>query len=164
MQVDIKVKAVPSYTVGSVVRTGPYTDGDMMRPFFEKVVEWAKSKKVRMGKWFFIELDGPETPGKKRRWEACVELKGRPRSGGGVKVKTLPGGTVAYVRFNPDQVSARLVYHGLEGWLSWRKKYGEYSGAGNSREVYPGNPWTSKRAWANTEVQYPIKKLNKSKN
>jgi hypothetical protein len=42
----------------------------------------------------------------------------------------------------------------MKGWLQYRP----FKEAGPSREVYDDNPWTDARAWANTEVQVPIKK------
>lgn len=50
-------------------------------------------------------------------------------------------------------VVARLVYHGLMDWVRWRLKDKDFKKAGPAREVYLGNPWTNRRAWANTEVQ-----------
>jgi hypothetical protein len=51
-----------------------------------------------------------------------------------------------------------LVYCGLDGWLRWMSKEGKYKIAGRYREVYPGNPWKSKSAWAHTKVEVPIKR------
>ncbi len=60
--------------------------------------------------------------------------------------------------FNPDEVSPRLVYHGLSDWVDRRLKSGRFKEAGPIREVYGGNPWTNGRAWARTEVQVLVKK------
>jgi DNA gyrase inhibitor GyrI len=159
MVVDIELKSTPSYNVASIMRIGPYSGSNMMRAEFNQLVRWAKKKNIQTGKWLFYELDGPDKPDNKRRWEACLEIKGKARSQGKIKIKKLPPQRVARVVFNPDEVSARLVYHGLEDWLRWRKKYGELKEAGPSREVYTGNPWTDARAWAQTEVQVPVRKM-----
>jgi effector-binding domain-containing protein len=74
-------------------------------------------------------------------------------------MKTLPSSTVATVTFDPDKVSPRVIYHGLVDWLRQREKAGEYKEAGPYREVYLGDPWSSKRAWAHTQVQVPVKRL-----
>jgi DNA gyrase inhibitor GyrI len=161
--VDIRVKKEPSCTVAYLTYVGPYTGDEMLRPEFEELVKWAKKRKLKTGRWFFYELDGPETPGKKRRWEACVEINHKVRTGGKFAVKKLPAQTVAFVRFNPDEVSARLVYHGLQGWLEWRKKDGTLEEAGEWREVYPDSPWTNEKAWARTEVQAAVNKLKKKR-
>lgn len=159
MTVDFTIKKFAGCTVAYVTYVGPHKGDDMMREEFEKLAAWAKEKKLRTGKWFFIELDGPEVPSKKRRYEACIELKGKARSSKGVRIRQLPETIVASIRFDPKKISPRVIYHGMESWLQWRKKEGKYKESGDWREVYIGNPWTSARAWANVEVQAPVKKL-----
>ena len=153
--VDIQVKTAPSYNVASLLRVGPYRN-NILRPEFDKLAKWAKKKRIKRGKWILIfhDEDG-KRPENKRRWEACLEIKGKAGSEGKLKVKKLPKLKVATVKFNPNQVSARLVYHGLYGWI---EQNGDFKDAGPPREIYPGSPWTNPRAWANAEVQVPIKK------
>lgn len=159
--VDIVVKREKGYNVISKMHIGPYSGDNMLRKEFNELVRWAKRNHVKTGKWFFVELDGPETSSSKRRWEASIELKGRvsERPDSGITLKKIPSELVAGVIFDPDQVSSRLVYHGLECWLDWRRKYHEFEEAGPTREVYPGNPWTDPKAWANLDVQVPIKRM-----
>lgn len=159
MAVDFKIKKFSGCRVATITYVGPYRGSDMMRAEFNQLMKWAKGKKLWTGRWFFIERDGPDVPDRKRRWQAGIEIKEKFRSGGKVRFKELPQETVASITFDPEKVAARVIYHGLEGWLQWRKKYGEYKQAGPTREVYLGDPWTSKRAWANVEVQVPLKKL-----
>jgi hypothetical protein len=154
MLVDVRVRRALGYTVAFITYRGKYTGQDVLRKEFDELLEWAKNKKLRVGKWIFSELS-------QEHWEACLEIKGNARSGGKVRIKKLPEQLVAAVKFNPDQVSARLVYYGIEGWLTWRKKEREYESAGKPREVYAGSPWKSPKAWANTEVQYPIRRLGR---
>ncbi|MDA4129095.1 MAG: GyrI-like domain-containing protein [Thaumarchaeota archaeon] len=154
MVVDIRVKTAPSYTVASLSYRGEYPGQDILRPEFDQLVKWAREKKIRTGKWIFNEPS-------ERHWEACLEVRGRPRSHGKIRVKTLPKQLVASVKFDPDQFAARLVYHGISDWLRWRKKDGKYESVGSTREVYSGSPWSSGRAWKNTEIQFPIKKLER---
>jgi DNA gyrase inhibitor GyrI len=161
--VDIKVRKEPSYTVAYLTHVGRHTGENMLRQEFEDLVRWATKRKLRTGKWFFYELDGPETAEKTRRWEACVEINRKVKTGGRFGVKKLPAQTMACVRFNPDEVSANLVYHGIQGWLEWRKKNGGYEDGGTWRETYPDNPWTNAKAWARTEVQAPINKVKKKR-
>ena len=132
-----------------------------MKEDFKALSRWAKDQGLETGKWFFYELDDPDTPEGSRRWEACIEIQGRPKAKlpKGVELKKLPAQLVASVVFDPEQVSTRLVYHGLEGWLQWRTKFREYEEAGPTREVYPGDPWRSREAWAKADVQVPIRKL-----
>jgi DNA gyrase inhibitor GyrI len=164
MTVDIIIKKEPSYRVISKSYVGPYTGGDMLKEEFREVSGWAKRNGMKPGKWFFYELEDPNTPEGSRRWEACIEVRGRPKAKlpSDLQLKELPAQLVASVVFDPEQVSTRLVYHGLEGWLQWRTKFEEYEEAGPTREVYLGDPWTDKRAWANVDVQVPIRKLRTS--
>jgi effector-binding domain-containing protein len=156
MVVRIRVKPVRSYRVASMLRVGPYSS-NMLRAEFTQLKNWAKRRELRTGTWFlyFIDEPGGRRPANKLRSEACLEIKGKAvKSEGKVKVKKLPKQTVASVTFNPDKISPSLVYAGIWGWIQWRN----YKAAGLSREVYSGSPWKDKRAWANTEVQLPIKR------
>jgi effector-binding domain-containing protein len=159
LTVDFAIKRFYGCTVAAIKYVGGWKGDDMLRGEFKVIQTWAKDKGIKTGRWFFAELDGPEVPDSKRRWEASIEVKGKARSKGNIKLRSLPPTTVAFVKFDPDKVSARLVYHGLESWLSWKKKEHRYKEAGTWREVYNGDPWTNTRAWANTEVQVPVKKL-----
>jgi DNA gyrase inhibitor GyrI len=136
----------------------------MMKDEFYTLSKWAKKNGLKMGKWFFYEFDDPDTPEGSRRWEACIEVKGRSmaKPPKGIETKLLPAQLVASVVFDPDQVSMQLVYHGIEGWLQWRTKFGEYEEAGPTREVYLDDPWTNKMAWANADVQVPVRKMRPS--
>jgi DNA gyrase inhibitor GyrI len=174
MTIDIVVKREKKYNVVSKIHIGPYTGENMLRKEFGDLVKWAKKRNVKTGKWLFLELDGPEVPGNRRRWEACIEvLNFRAKKiqseleqyvgENGIKAKELPAIKVAAVKFDPDVVSSRLIYHGLECWLEWRKKYRELEEAGPTREIYIGNPWTDPKAWANLEVQVPVKSINGKK-
>lgn len=153
--VHIKVKVAPSYRVAYLVHIGGYTGQNMWRAEFSQLVKWAKKRKLRTGKWimYFIDEWG-KRPEQKRRSVACLEIKGKAKPEGKIKIMTLPRQRVASVTFDPDKVSDGLVYHGIEGWL----QYHPYRQAGRSREVYIDSPWTNRRAWANLEVQVPLKK------
>ena len=135
----------------------------MLRPEFEYLSKWIDSKEIRSGKWFRIELDKYEIgkPSSQRQWWACIEIKAKPRTKPppDIELKTLPTTFVASVTFNPLEFSDRLVYHGLECWLDWRTKFGEYEEAAPAREVYLSNPWTDRNAKKHIELQVPIKKI-----
>jgi effector-binding domain-containing protein len=155
MIVDITVKRAPGYTVASMRRVGPYRR-DMLRAEFNQLVRWAKKRKIRTGKWilYFLDEPGGRRPENKLRSEACLEIKGKAKTESRIKVKKLPKQRVASVTFNPNKVSPSLVYSGIYGWL----RFAGYKDIGPSRELYRGNPWTNARAWANAEVQVPVKK------
>ena len=127
----------------------------MWRSEFSQLSKWAKKSRLRTGKWimYFIDRWG-ERPAKQRRSIAAIQITGKARPMGKVKVMKLSRQKVASVTFNPDKVSEELVYYALESWL----ESGSYKQAGTSRELYDGSPWTSPRAWANCEVQVPLKR------
>ena len=154
MVVDFQVKRTPACTVASIGRIGPYRE-DNLRPEFRELVDWARSSRIRTGRWLFYEHDGPASrrPPGRRRWEACLEIRGRASARGRIRIKRLPAHTVASVVFNPNVVSPRIVYHALGDWIWWRLKLREFRRAGPVREVYPGNPWTSRRAATRVDVQ-----------
>ena len=159
MLVDFKIKKFSGCRAVAVTYVGAYREGgDMMREEFNQIVKWAKEKRLRTGRWFFADLDGPEVPDRRRRWEAAIEVKtAKAEAKGGIRFRDFPDQFVASVTFDPEKVSPRVVYYGLEGWLEWGDKR-EYKSSGLPREVYRGDPWRSARAWANVEVQVPVKK------
>ncbi|MCI4352301.1 MAG: GyrI-like domain-containing protein [Thermoplasmata archaeon] len=150
MVVDFALRDSPSYRVASIVRIGPWKE-DNLRVEFRELTRWAQKNRVRTGHWIFFERDH-------HRWEACLEIKDSAKAEGRIRLKTLPATPVARVVFNPDAVSSRIVYHGLSDWTRWRKKYGEIRSVTAVREVYTGDPWADKKAWANCEVQFVVRK------
>ncbi len=102
---------------------------------------------------FFLDKWSEKTE-KQRRSVACIEIKGKARPEGKIELMKIPRQKVVSVIFDPDKVSADLVYYGLEAWL----EYCPYKQASRSREVYNGSPWTNPHAWANCEVQVPLKR------
>lgn len=155
MKVDFKLKVAPSYKVAYMIRIGGYSGSNMWRAEFSHLSKWAKKRGIRTGRWimYFIDEWGKK-PNSKRRSAACLEIKGKAKQEGKVGIMKLPKQRVVSVVFNPDKVSDSVVYHGIEGWLQYRP----FKESGPAREVYTGNPWTNARAWANCEVQVPIKR------
>jgi effector-binding domain-containing protein len=155
LKVDFKVRVAPSYKVAYIIRYGGYDRQNTWRSEFTQLVKWAGDNKVRTGRWimYFIDKWG-EKPQNKRRSVAALEIKGKAKPEGRIQIMKIPKHKVVSVVFDPDRVSADLVYRGLEGWL----ESGSYRQAARSREVYNGSPWTNPKAWANCEVQVPIKR------
>ena len=56
---------------------------------------------------------------KQRRSVACIEIKGKARPEGKIELMKIPRQKVVSVIFDPDKVSADLVYYGLEAWLEY---------------------------------------------
>ena len=154
MTVDIVVKRTPGYNVAYLSRVGS-EGSDPLRREFSELTNWAKKQKIRTGRWIFCFFEGGRRPSR-YRFEACLEIFGKPKPEGKIKIKKLPGLTVASVKFNPDHVAPRLVYNGVYGWLRENETYKESDSY--SREIYFGNPWTNPWAWARTEIQVPVKK------
>lgn len=159
MVVDFAIRKAPEYRLATSTLEGKWPGDRKLRSEFERVQAWASQKGLRTGKWFFMESGDEETPEAEWKWEVGIEIRGgTPRSGEGIELKTLPSSAVASVTFDPDQVSPRVIYHGMVDWLRSREKAGEYKEAGEYREVYEGNPWKSKQAWARTQVQVPVRR------
>ena len=155
MKADFKVKVAPSYKVAYIIRYGPYGGQNTWRSEFSQIEKWAKKNKLRTGRFtmYFIDKWTPKSQ-KKRRSVAALEIKGNARPEGKVEIMKIPKQKVVSVTFNPDTVSADLVYYGIEGWL----ESSHYTSAARSRELYNGNPWINPNAWANCEIQVPIKR------
>jgi len=149
MTVDFEIRKVPSIRVAAIRWTGPYSE-KRIRARFEEVARWARSRGIRTGRWIFRE------PGS-RTWETGIEVRGKARSEGRILVRTQPAATVARVRFDPEVVSPRVVYHGLSDWTRWRKRDKTIRSVVSTREVYDGNPWTDRQAWSGTEVQFVVR-------
>ncbi len=78
MAVDFKIRKFSGCRAASMTYVGPYREGgDMLKDEFDLVKKWAREERVRTGRWFFADLDGPEVPGRHRRWLAAIEVKGR---------------------------------------------------------------------------------------
>jgi DNA gyrase inhibitor GyrI len=149
MVVDFELKKSPKYRVASLNRKGPRKP-DHLRAEFRTLVAWAKKGRVRTGRWIFVH-------GADDHFLACLEVLGAARPEGPIRMRTLAATMVASVTFDPDQVSPRIVYHGLNDWLRWRRREKKIRRVGSSREVYSGDPWTNPRAWARCEVQFIVR-------
>ena len=155
MKVEIKVKVAPAYNVACLLHTGPYKGQNMWQTEFNELTKWAKKRKLRTGKWIMYFIDNwSEQTQKKRRSIAAIEIKQKAKPEGKIQIMKLPRHKVVSVTFDPDKVSSDLVYHGLESWL----ESCTYKPTGRSRELYNGNPWTNPHAWANCEVQVPVRR------
>ena len=149
MTVDFGFKRVSSMRVASVTWKGN-ADEKRIRREFEGLDRWIRDHRLHSGRWVFLE------PGE-RRWTVAIEVKGKGRGDSKVRLRTFPASRVAWVTFNPDQVSARVIYHGLNDWLRWRRKDGTVKRVVASREVYDANPWKNSSAWERTEVQFTVR-------
>ncbi|HZY69376.1 MAG TPA: GyrI-like domain-containing protein [Thermoplasmata archaeon] len=150
MTVDFSWKNAPSYRVAAIVRVGPWKE-DNLRPEFGELSRWAARQGLRTGRWIFFERNH-------HRWEACLEVKGRGREEGRIRLKTLPPARAASILFDPEQVSSRIVYHGLIDWTRQRKRDGTIKAVTQIREIYPGDPWKDPKAWSRCEVQFLVRR------
>jgi DNA gyrase inhibitor GyrI len=148
MTVDFALGKAPAYRVATLPPTKHWSE-NVCRPEFAKLLAWAKENELTPGKWIFRGLDG-------EGFQACLEIRGKAKASGAIRIRTLPASAVARVRFDPDVVSPRVVYHGLNDWLRWRKKEKEIRAVRSSRELYDGDPWTDPKAAKNTTVEYLV--------
>jgi DNA gyrase inhibitor GyrI len=149
MVVDFAFKRTPAYRVAYIAWKGPWKDATIRRNF-ETVAKWAKGRGYGPGLWIFRE------PGT-RRWETGVVVSARARAEGKIRIRKIPATRVASVVFDPEVVSPTVVYHGLTDWLRWRKKDKKIRRVVSYREVYRGNPWKDKAAYARTDVQFVVR-------
>ncbi len=153
MVVDFGFKRAPKYRVASVRFTGPYQES-RIRSEWEGIAKWAQAQGLRTGKWFFSE-DGS---GPRYRFEVAIEVRGKAKSQGKIHLRTLAASPIASVAFDPEVVSARVVYHGLNDWLRWQKKEKTIKRTRTWREAYDGNPWKDAKAWSRAEIQVLVTK------
>lgn len=149
MTVDFRFLRAPKHRVASLRWKGPWSE-TKIRANFRRVAAWAEGEHLRTGVWIFRE------PGE-REWEVMVEIRGTAHPPAPIRLKTLPAGRVASVVFDPEQVSPRVIYHGLSDWLRWRRKDRTIRAVGSYREVYADDPWKNPKAWARTEVQAEVR-------
>jgi hypothetical protein len=136
--------------VASIDYRGPWKENHLRREFGE-LVRWAKANKVKTGNWIFRERG-------EKKHQAALVIQGPATSAGKVKIHTIPAAWVARVTFDPEVVSPRVIYHGLNDWTKWRKKDKTIKGVGTSREVYSGDPWSDKKAWSKATVEFIVRK------
>ena len=150
MVVAFHLERAPAYHVASIVRVGPWKEENLKTEFGE-LTRWARRHRVRTGRWIFLERSHT-------RWEACLQIQGHPRPEGRIRLKTLPAAWAATVTFDPETVSSSIVYHGLHGWTRSRRRAGHLTSVTGIREIYPGDPWTDRRAWAQCRVEFLVRK------
>jgi effector-binding domain-containing protein len=150
MTVDFGYKRMPSFKVATLSRTGAWSESKL-RAQFKALTDWAKKSHVRVGRWLFFEPDF-------HTFIAGIEVKGSAKGRGAIRLRTVPASTVASVVFDPDEVSPRVIYHGITDWLRSQKKEKSIKRALTYREVYSADPWSDPRAWRKTEIQVVVKK------
>jgi hypothetical protein len=150
MQVDFRMARAPAFTAVSVDWSGPWNERRIRREF-EGLSAWAKERRLRTGKWYFLE------PGT-RRWRVAIEVKGRVRGAGRVRARKFAATSVARVQFDPDRVSPRVIYHGLNDFLKSQRREKAIKSVGSYREVYTANPWTSASAWSSMCVEAVVRR------
>jgi len=151
MTVDFAIKTVKAFTAATVTWTGAWSD-KRTRSEFEGLAAWLAGRKVRTGRWVFLESDDA------KRFVAAIEVLGAVKGQGGVRLRRFPAGSVATVTFDPEEISPRVIYHGITDWLRWQKKEHQIKGVGGYRELYRANPWKNPKAWAAAEVQVVVRK------
>jgi hypothetical protein len=142
-------KASGFRAVTSALTSEQYSDA-RVRKEFGRLAAWAKKNGIRTGKWYWI------TPNK-NRMRLAIEVKGKARSSGGFEVRTFPASRVVQIRFNPDEISPRVVYFGLGNFLRNKRKEHKVKSVGSWREVYSGDPWADRKAWTNLTIEAVVR-------
>lgn len=148
--VNFALEKAPAYRVASIVRVGPWKE-ENLRTEFGELTRWAERRGVRTGHWIFRDR-GHDV------WEACLEIAGAAAPEGRIRLKTLAATWVARVTFDPDVVSSRVVYHGLNDWTRVHRRRGELRSIGDVREVYEGSPWSEPKAWSHCRVEFLVRR------
>ncbi len=150
MVVDFKIGKAPGFSAVTVAWKGRW-DEKRIRKEFEDLAAWAKERGLRTGRWYFMgDMSG--------RMRVAIETKSGARGAGRVRSRKFPATDVARVQFDPDELSPRVVYHGLGDFLRWQRREKEVKSVGTFREVYAGNPWTNARAWSTMCVEATIRR------
>lgn len=150
MVVEFELRRSRSFRVASIEARASWREG-LLAPEFRELTAWAKSRKISTGRWIFVHRGDD-------RWEACLEIRGRAHPTSRIRLKTLPPVDVARCIFDPEEVADRVIYHGLSDWLRELRGGKRIKAVGGSREIYSGNPWSDRRAWARCEVQFVVRK------
>ena len=150
MLVDFSFRRSPKYRVATISGKVPWSESSL-RAAFRQLKVWARDNRVRTGKWFILSRG-------RKTWEAGVEIVRPMRGNGAIHVMMLPATMVASITFDPEKISARVIYHGLLDWLKWRRKAKEISSVGYTREIYSDDPWSNRRAWSRATIEYIVRK------
>jgi len=145
MVVDFEIAKAAGFRAVTVAWKAPWSE-KRMRKEFEALAQWLKARKIPGGRWFMTEKGT-------NSFVVGIEVRSAVQGDGLVRVRKFAASKVVRVRFDPDEVSPRVVYHGLNDFLRWRRKDKTIRSIGDYREVYDANPWTDPKAWANLRVE-----------
>jgi len=159
--VTAEVKNLPSMTVASIAKTGPYTGAGQT---MAELVKWAETNKVVIqGTPFGIYLSDPKKVAQgSLNYEICIpvapETRADEKAGVAVKPAGGPGVEIAAtIHAGPfDQVSA--TYERLVKWIADNG----YQVAGPGLEFYLTDPSKTPAESLKTEVAFPVTKAEKT--
>jgi hypothetical protein len=150
MVVDFEIANSPAFRAATVAWKAPWNE-KRIRNEFAVVEKWLTARGAKPGRWFFIEKGA-------NRFVAAIETRSAVKSAGRVSVRTFPRTAVVRVEFDPDEVSSRIVYHGLNDFLRYRRKDKTIRSVGDYREVYATDPWQNAKAWSSTRVEAVVRR------
>jgi len=145
MVVDFEIGKAGAFRAATVAWKAPWNDR-RTRKEFEGLARWLKLRGIRGGRWFFIEKGG-------NSFRVAIEVPKGTTGDGKVQVRSFAASRVVRVQFDPDEVSPRVVYHGLNDFLRWRRKDKTIRAVGDYREIYDGNPWTNAKAFSGLRLE-----------
>lgn len=152
MTVDFEFRQAPAFRIAYLPPMTKYKEATV-RAQFERIARWARDHRVRTGHWLFVYLSRPSDD----RFQVAIEVKGRVRGEGPIRTRRIPASKVGRVTFDPEVVSPRVVFFGITDWLRWERSEKKIRGLVSYREVYDGNPWTDRSAWAHTTLEVVVR-------
>ena len=150
MVIDFEMGRAAGFRAATVAWKAPWNEKRIQKEF-DGIDRWLKSRNVKTGRWFFFEKGS-------NRFRAAIEVRTALKGSGRIRVQRFPATAVVRVTFDPDEFSSRVVYHGLNDFLRWRRKDKTIRSVGDYREVYDGNPWKDPEAWAGMSVEALVRK------
>jgi hypothetical protein len=150
MVVDFEIGKASGFRAATVAWKAPWNE-KRIRKEFDAIDRWLKSRKAKTGRWYFIEKGSD-------RFRVAIEVRSKVDGTARIRIRKFAPTAVVRVAFDPDELSPRIVYHGLNDFLRWRRKDKTIRSVGDYREVYDGNPWTDPKVWAGMRVEALVRK------
>lgn len=115
---EVKLKKVKEVKIAYMKHRGAYNKIPFDK-YYGKLFAWIKEKHLRpAGPPLGIFYDKPKkVPAKKLRSEIGVPIRGKARSGRGVKVKKIPSATVARITHRGPMKDYGKTYKKLHRWI-----------------------------------------------
>lgn len=117
----VTLKTLPDTRVAYLRRTGPY--GPDIAELWQRFMVWCTSQGLlnpRHASLYGISLDNPKVAAPQRcRYDACIEVDAALVPGGGIGIRTIPGGRYACAEFTGSAADVAAAWEWLCGeWIA----------------------------------------------